>query len=601
MADAASTVSDLVRLATERIAASGSGSARLDAELLLGQTLGDGPDRHPRPPGRPRRGGRAPGVRGRRRAARAWRAGRLHPRLPGVPRARLRDRLARPDPASRDGAARRRRAGRGQRAACRQRPGPTGRPRSGSSTSGTGTGAIAISLLAALRRRKMDEQVLVIAVDVSAEALQLARENAVGHGVADRMVFVAADLLPYHVEPPYAVVCANLPYVPTGRAAAPVARDRVRADLRARRRSGRPRRGAPPDRPPAFGHGSGRGRVARDRRGPGRRDRAGGRGADPERALHGDAGPGGSPEARADRPVAGVSQRAQPERMDGLPAGDRPSPAFPVRLIALDLDGTVIGPDFRISDRTAAAIRDAVSRGVHVSIATGRMASSAAVYAHHLGLTDPIIGHQGAVIRAMPSAPTAIDPADPPFRAPVGRILRHTPMAAEAAREAIAWCLERGLDPHVNDLERIVVWRGDARFEDYSGYLGPEADIVGDLAASVRKPVSKVIAVGGPAAADGADRGGAADVRRARRRHRLPPPVPRVRRAGRVEGPGGRLAGEAGRDPDGPGDDRRRRAERHRDDRRRRARGGDGRRRRRSCARPGGTSPRRSRRTASAR
>ena len=101
---------------------------------------------------------------------------------------------------------------------------------------GTGTGAIAISLLAALRRRKMDDQVLVIAVDVSAEALQLARENAVGHGVADRMVFVAADLLPYHVEPPYAVVCANLPYVPTRRAAAAVARDRVRADLRARRR-----------------------------------------------------------------------------------------------------------------------------------------------------------------------------------------------------------------------------------------------------------------------------------------------------------------------------------------------------------------------------
>ena len=95
----------------------------------------------------------------------------------------------------------------------------------------------------------------------------------------------------------------------------------------------------------------------------------------------------------------------------------------------------------------------------------------------------------------MPPAPTAIDPDDPPFRAPIGRILRHTPMAAEVAREAIAWCLERGLDPHVNDLERIVVWRGDARFEDYSGYLGPEADIVGDLAASVRKAVSKVIAV----------------------------------------------------------------------------------------------------------
>ena len=187
-----------------------------------------------------------------------------------------------------------------------------------------------------------------------------------------------------------------------------------------------------------------------------------------------------------------------PERMDGLAPAARPAPAFPIRLIALDLDGTVIGHDFDVRERTAAAIREAVRRGVHVSIATGRMATSAAVYAHRLGLRDPIIGHQGAVIRAMASEPVVIDPADPPFRAPVGRVLRHTPMAAAVAREAIAWCLERGLDPHVNDLERIVVWRGDARFEDYSGYLGPEADIVPDLGAAIRKPVSKVIAVGDP-------------------------------------------------------------------------------------------------------
>ena len=80
---------------------------------------------------------------------------------------------------------------------------------------GTGSGAIAISLVAALRRRKMDTEVLVIAVDESPDALQLARENAVGHGVADRLVFMEADLLPHYVDPPYALVCANLPYVPT--------------------------------------------------------------------------------------------------------------------------------------------------------------------------------------------------------------------------------------------------------------------------------------------------------------------------------------------------------------------------------------------------
>jgi release factor glutamine methyltransferase len=39
--------------------------------------------------------------------------------------------------------------------------------------------------------------------------------NAVSHGVADRMQFLAADLLPPHLDQPYSVVCANLPYVAT--------------------------------------------------------------------------------------------------------------------------------------------------------------------------------------------------------------------------------------------------------------------------------------------------------------------------------------------------------------------------------------------------
>lgn len=80
---------------------------------------------------------------------------------------------------------------------------------------GTGSGAIAVALLAALRARRMSEHVLVVATDASPVALDLARENAAAHGLADRMVFVEADLLPPVVEPTYAIVCANLPYVAT--------------------------------------------------------------------------------------------------------------------------------------------------------------------------------------------------------------------------------------------------------------------------------------------------------------------------------------------------------------------------------------------------
>jgi release factor glutamine methyltransferase len=61
----------------------------------------------------------------------------------------------------------------------------------------------------------MDEHVTVIAVDLWPDALDLARENAVGHGVADRMRFREADLVPVG-DVPYDVICANLPYVATG-------------------------------------------------------------------------------------------------------------------------------------------------------------------------------------------------------------------------------------------------------------------------------------------------------------------------------------------------------------------------------------------------
>lgn len=163
----------------------------------------------------------------------------------------------------------------------------------------------------------------------------------------------------------------------------------------------------------------------------------------------------------------------------------RPEPAFPIRLIALDLDGTIVGDDLIVPPRTKAAIRAATARGVSVSIVTGRMATSAMVFARELGLSDPIVGFQGALIREVP----------PAEEAHLGRLLLHRPLAADAAREAIRWSRSIGLDPHVNHLERFIVRADDPRAEDYSAFLGGRAILVDDLLEWLQKPVSKVIAV----------------------------------------------------------------------------------------------------------
>jgi release factor glutamine methyltransferase len=80
---------------------------------------------------------------------------------------------------------------------------------------GTGSGAIAVTLSVLLRNRGMGDDVAITATDASDEALQLARENAVAHAVGDRIEFQTADLLPTTATPPWEVVLANLPYVPS--------------------------------------------------------------------------------------------------------------------------------------------------------------------------------------------------------------------------------------------------------------------------------------------------------------------------------------------------------------------------------------------------
>ena len=103
---------------------------------------------------------------------------------------------------------------------------------------GTGSGAIAVALAVTLRGLRALDAVEILAVDISPDALDLARENAVGHAVADRIAFAEADLLPVDAveataEPARTVrPRARQPAVrPTRRDGRPAAGDLVRARL----------------------------------------------------------------------------------------------------------------------------------------------------------------------------------------------------------------------------------------------------------------------------------------------------------------------------------------------------------------------------------
>jgi release factor glutamine methyltransferase len=207
------TVDELLRAGVERLRGSGSESPRLDAEVLLGRAIGvdrTGIVAHPEAP---------VGA----DAAATYEAA-IRRRETGEPVAYIRgfkeflglafaaDRRALiPRPETElvveivEAAVVRRLAG---------APRPPGSPPLRVADVGTGSGTIAVALAVALRKRRMLDEVRIVATDLDPEAIQLARENAVGHGVADRLEFVVADLLPADGER-LDVVAANLPYIPS--------------------------------------------------------------------------------------------------------------------------------------------------------------------------------------------------------------------------------------------------------------------------------------------------------------------------------------------------------------------------------------------------
>jgi Cof subfamily protein (haloacid dehalogenase superfamily) len=68
------------------------------------------------------------------------------------------------------------------------------------------------------------------------------------------------------------------------------------------------------------------------------------------------------------------------------------------RLIAFDLDQTLIGNDLTISPRVQQAVAQAIGRGVYVSIITGREAAITSRFARQLDLNAPIVCAQGGCI-----------------------------------------------------------------------------------------------------------------------------------------------------------------------------------------------------------
>jgi 5-amino-6-(5-phospho-D-ribitylamino)uracil phosphatase len=181
--------------------------------------------------------------------------------------------------------------------------------------------------------------------------------------------------------------------------------------------------------------------------------------------------PDGPPQVEASAETAPVAARTAP------------APRRPIGLIAIDLDGTLLRDDKKLSTRSAWAIAKAVQQGIHVVLATARPPRSVSKLYRHLGLTTPLINYNGALIH---------DPRR-------GRHLFHQPIGADVARRVVrcARRCDRDVIVNVEVLDRWYTDHMDDRFPtETARFFQP--DFVGPLRAFLNKPVTKLMLAGPP-------------------------------------------------------------------------------------------------------
>lgn len=101
-----------------------------------------------------------------------------------------------------------------------------------------------------------------------------------------------------------------------------------------------------------------------------------------------------------------------------------------IKLLALDIDGTLLNSQYHVSDENRRAIHQARSRGVDVVLVTGRRFAFALPVVRELGLHTPLICHNGALTK----------------QTDTWAVIDYYPLAAETARQVVSIGKQLGAD-----------------------------------------------------------------------------------------------------------------------------------------------------------
>lgn len=136
------------------------------------------------------------------------------------------------------------------------------------------------------------------------------------------------------------------------------------------------------------------------------------------------------------------------------------------RLVAFDLDGTLLGEELLLRPRVLAAVRAMRNRGIHGCIVTGRMYRSALPFVRELKFTAPVVCYQGAAV---------IDPES-------DEVLHDLPLPNAQALAVLGYAREAGLHVQLYANDNYYCDRRDRFVDLYAKISGVEPVMVADLA-----------------------------------------------------------------------------------------------------------------------
>lgn len=152
------------------------------------------------------------------------------------------------------------------------------------------------------------------------------------------------------------------------------------------------------------------------------------------------------------------------------------------KLIAIDVDDTLLTDDLIVTDGTRNAMEAAIAAGVTVTLATGRMFASAQKIARQINLNVPIITYQGALVK------TLLD----------GQVLYERNVPTDAALELHDYCVKHGLHLQLYVDDELYGTEDNDKIKAYSRLSNIPYRIEPDFGKLITKPMNKMLVIDDP-------------------------------------------------------------------------------------------------------